>query len=168
MPPLRRCLLALLTLVALLGSSAGCDGEASSSETADAEGPLEAGGVRVSASFQDPSLVRVRFEPLQPGFHIYSLTLPAGGVDGLGIPTRVEAGDGLAASAPARSTVDSITLRIPELEVTLPVYPDGPVDILLPVEDAHPRESNVVVTYGACSDDVCLLPVRDLKVPVAS
>ncbi|MFD1248435.1 hypothetical protein ACFQ3F_11620 [Nocardioides ginsengisoli] len=120
----------------------------------------------MSASFQTASLVRVRFEPLEAGFHIYSLTLPARGIDGLGIPTRVATGDGLTASGPARSTVDAISLHIPELHVTLPVYPDGPVDIVLPVEPDHPRDSAVIVTYGACSDDVCLMPVRDLSVPV--
>lgn len=165
MVPLRRCLLALVT-TALIGSSAGCGGTASDKESADPNTPLEAGGVRVSASFQNASLIRVRFEPLQAGFHIYSLTLPPRGVDGLGIPTRVEAGAGLDASGPATSTVDAISLHIPELNVTLPVYPDGPVDIVLPVETDHPRDSAVIVTYGACSDDVCLIPVRDLIVPV--
>lgn len=162
---MRRRLLAL-TFIALLAASTGCHETQSGSDAAATDGPVEAGGVRVSASFETSSLVRVRFAPLQPGFHIYSLTLPEGGVDGLGIPTRVEAGPGLDATAPARSAVDSILLRIPELGVTLPVYPDGAVDILLPVEEDHPDDSAVVVTYGACSDDVCLLPVRDLSVPV--
>lgn len=156
----------MLFAMVLLAAPAGCGGAASDNQATDSEGPVEAGGVRLSASFQTASVVRVHFEPLQSGFHIYSLTLPSGGIDGLGIPTRVEAGDGLTASGPARSTVEPISLRIPELRVTLPVYPDGPVDIDLPVDANHPGSSTVIVTYGACSDAVCLLPVRDLSVPV--
>ncbi|HWJ10392.1 MAG TPA: hypothetical protein VNS46_13520 [Nocardioides sp.] len=152
--------------MASLTASAGCGEVASDLQAADAEGPVEAGGVRVSASLQGSSVVRVHFEPLRPGFHIYSLTLPAGGVDGLGVPTRVEAGSGFTASGPARSTVEPISLRIPELSVTLPVYPDGPVDIELPVDVDHSDDNTVIVAYGACSDEVCLLPVRDLVVPV--
>ncbi|AJR18189.1 hypothetical protein KR76_00053 [Pimelobacter simplex] len=36
---------------------------------------------------------------------------------------------------------------------------------MLPVAPDHSRDSTVVVTYGACSE-VCLMPVRDLSVPV--
>jgi hypothetical protein len=162
---LRRRLFALIAM-ASLAASTGCGEAASGDQAADAEGPVEAGGVRVSASFLTASVVRVHLEPLRAGFHIYSLTLPPEGVDGLGIPTRVDAGVGLTASGPARSTVEPISLRIPELGVTLPVYPDGPVDIELPVDADHPDNSTVIVTYGACSDEVCLLPVRDLSVPV--
>lgn len=165
MARLRRCLLAL-TLVLVASISSGCGESAVEGGAAVPAGPVEAGGVRVSASFESASLVTVRFEPLEAGFHLYSLTLPAGGVDGLGVPTRVRAGAGLTAAGPARSSVDPISLDIPELGVSLPVYPDGPVDIVLPVADGHPGDATVVVTYGACSDEVCLMPVRDLSVAV--
>ena len=131
-----------------------------------AVGPVTAGGVKVSAAFDSPTSVRVTFAPVRRGFHLYSLTMPDGGVDGIGIPTRVGAGDGLRATGPPTASVASVPLHLPSLHVTLPVYPDGPVDVLLPVEHEQPT-SSVVVTYGACSRELCLTPVRDLEVPVA-
>lgn len=159
-----------MTAIVVVGSSAGCG--RSTSDDADvpdrAAEPVTAGGVEVSASFEGSSEVRVTFKPLREGFHIYSLTMPAGGVDGLGIPTRVDAGKGVRTTGAPTSSVPPIPLRIPALHVTLPVYPDGPVDVLLPVEAEHADKSTVIVTYGACSTRLCLMPVRDLSVPVAT
>jgi len=57
---------------------------------------------------------------------------------------------------------------MPELHVTLPVYPDGPVHVRLRVASDGDASPTVIVSYGACSERLCLRPVRDLSVPVAS
>jgi hypothetical protein len=50
-------------------------------------------------------------------------------------------------------------LRIAALHVRLPVYPDGPVTVTVPVRATGAPGAAVVVSYGACSTRVCLLPV---------
>ncbi|MFG2004139.1 hypothetical protein ACGFNU_33765 [Spirillospora sp. NPDC048911] len=44
--------------------------------------------------------------------------------------------------------------------VRLPVYPDGPVTISLPVRRVG-TVGEVIVSYGACSKTTCLAPVTD-------
>lgn len=124
-----------------------------------------AGGVRVSATLRSPTVLQVRFAPPK-GFHIYSLRMPAGGVQGIGIPTRVVVGGGLTKSGPATTDVPTRPLRIAVLGVVLPVYPDGPVVIRVPVARTRHGEPRVVVSYGACSADRCLAPVKRLSVPI--
>ncbi|WP_160161215.1 hypothetical protein [Actinomadura sp. K4S16] len=101
--------------------------------------------------------VEVTFRPTRPGFHIYSLDLPSGG---LGVPTRVGVRAGLEATGAPRADEAVRWLDLPLLDTRLPVYPDGPVTISLPVRRTGPA-AEIVVSYGACSRSVCLPPVID-------
>lgn len=104
--------------------------------------------------------VEAVFRPTRAGFHVYSVGLPFGGVDGLGIPPRLGVRSGLTATG--RPTADRAArmLALPALKVSLPVYPDGPVTLSFPVRRTG-SAAEVVVSYGACSSGTCLAPVAD-------
>ncbi|NKZ02413.1 hypothetical protein [Actinomadura latina] len=121
-------------------------------------------GVEVSVTVSG-SEVKAVFRPTRPGFHVYSVDMPDGGVDGLGIPTRVAVRGGLTASGRVTADKPVRMLDLPSLGVRLPVYPDGPVALSLPVERSG-RSGEVVVSYGACSSGTCLAPVIDRAVRV--
>jgi hypothetical protein len=104
--------------------------------------------------------VRAVYRPTRPGFHVYSVDLPAGGVGGLGVPTRLSVRGGLVATGRATADKPVRPLDLPALGVRLPVYPDGPVTISLPVRRIG-RTAGIVVSYGACSSGTCLAPVTD-------
>jgi hypothetical protein len=133
---------------------------------------LHAGGVRVTARLvqrDGVTSVETTFIPDESGFHIYSAELPDGGIDGLGIPTTVEPGDGFASLGPVVPSKPEVQLRIDALDVDLPVYPDGEVRLTqLASTTSVSGRRTVVVSYGACSRKVCLAPVRDRAVPVRS
>src|SRR5262245_44552951 len=71
--------------------AAGCSGSAVIQPSA--AGRLDDGGVTVQAVLRDEpdgsGDVRVTFSPDKPGYHLYSIHLPPGGVGGLGIPTAL-------------------------------------------------------------------------------
>ena len=106
-----------------------------------------------------PTLV-ARFRPVKEGFHLYSAHLPVGGIDGLGQRTSVEPAGALRAAGPLRISEPVHELRIRPLHVTLPVYPDGPVSARLAVRRSGAGAARVWVSYAACSDRVCYVPVR--------
>ena len=153
----RALLVAALAGVLLVG---GCSRAAESSPPPDRSGRLEAGGVTVEAVLADGQ-VQATFRPQRPGFHLYSLDLPPDGVQGLGIPTVVAVRGSLDAIGTPSADKPVKELRIDELNVTLPVYPDGPVTVTLPVRSIGEGPAEVVVTYGACSASTCLPPVRE-------
>jgi len=107
--------------------------------------------------------VAATFRPQQPGFHLYSVALPEQGVGGLGIPTRLAAGTDLRPGGGATANRPVRALRLPGLGLDLPVYPDGPVTVVLPVRRTGPHPS-VLVSYGACSATRCLVPVRAVAI----
>ncbi|WP_405918314.1 hypothetical protein [Streptomyces sp. NBC_00728] len=113
-------------------------------------------------------LILAELRPKQREFHLYSLTLPNGGVDGIGIPTRIRAEGGLRATGPATTRAKTRVLRPAGLDVGLPVYEDGVVTLELTVRRVEGTDSaRVFVTYGACSETAgCLPPVRDREVPL--
>ncbi|MFE3638035.1 hypothetical protein, partial [Streptomyces sp. NPDC059168] len=83
-----------LTLAMAVLALTGCAGAGESGPAAVAA-PFSAGGVAVSVRVEsgDSGLrVLADLRPERPGFHLYSLALPDGGVDGIGIPTRIRAG----------------------------------------------------------------------------
>jgi len=52
----------------------------------------------------------------------------------------------------------------------LPVYPDGPVTLRLPVKvsgNTASAPAELSVTYAACSRTTCLTPVVDKRITVA-
>lgn len=110
--------------------------------------------------------VSVTYRPQRPGFHLYSIALPAGGVDGLGVPTRLWVQGGLRAIGPPTSDRPVRLLKLEELGMLLPVYPDGPVTITLPITRTGSTSAQVVVSYGACSTSSCLVPVTALSIPI--
>ncbi|BBA99078.1 hypothetical protein RVR_5551 [Actinacidiphila reveromycinica] len=138
-------------------------------EAARTRASFTAGGVDVAVTFErsaaDAVAVTATLSPRQKGFHLYSLALPDGGVDGLGIPTRLAVAAPLTATGPVTSSVKAHDVRPSGLDVALPVYPDGPVTLRLATRVAggadRPGTASVRLTYGACSTDgACLAPVR--------
>jgi len=98
------------------------------------------------------------------GFHLYSATLPATGIDGVGRPTRLEVGGRLTATAAATADRDVTTLHIDGVNAPVPVYPDGPVTLRLPVQLSGSGPDQVWLSYAACSNTTCLPPVSRLPV----
>jgi hypothetical protein len=114
-------------------------------------------GVTVTLRLRGTSLTAT-YRPDRAGFHLYSVAMPADGVDGLGRPTVLAAGRGLSATGPAVADRTPTTLHEAVLGVDLPVYPDGPVTLTLPVTTSGtPVEA--VIGYAACSLTQCLMPV---------
>ena len=108
------------------------------------------------------------FTPQQPGFHLYAMNLPAGGVDGIGTATTLTTGAGLHASGAAFANLPTTTLRIASVARPVPVYPDGPVTLTLPVRMPPGAHPTVVVSYATCSAQQCLAPVVDRTVALAA
>lgn len=105
--------------------------------------------------------IQATFSPQQAGFHVYSIDLPSNGVDGLGIPTRLSVKGGLTAVGKPMADLPVRLLRPAGLPTELPVYPNGPVTFTVPVRRIGSEQAEVVVSYGACSEDRCLIPVTD-------
>jgi hypothetical protein len=105
--------------------------------------------------------IRVTFTPQRPGFHLYSLDLRPEQVRGLGTPTRVAVRSGAEAAGPAHADRPVQQLVYDVLGVALPVYPDGPVTVTLPVRRFGDAGVDVAVSFGACSEATCLPPVLD-------
>ncbi|NUP52242.1 MAG: hypothetical protein HOW97_33705 [Catenulispora sp.] len=119
---------------------------------------------------EDGDQLLTTFTPQRPGFHLYSVGLPADGIDGRGRPTRVEVGGALRSRGPliAESPVRMLPLRGTDLR--FPVYPDGPVTTELPVAVNEHGDAKVVVSYAACSPQECMVPVTDhpVEIPAAA
>jgi hypothetical protein len=124
--------------------------------------------VRVSLSEQGSQewRLKVLFVPPSPGFHLYSLSMPDGGVHGLGIPTRLSVRGALAAAGTVTADQPTLQFDVAALGVELPVYPDGPVTLTLTVSHTDASAAQVVVSYGACSSTTCLAPVIDEAIPL--
>lgn len=104
------------------------------------------------------------FTPTREGFHLYSLDLPKGGIQGLGRPTLIEqvTSEGvkpLGALVANQAVIGQYTHAIGQ---TLPVYPDGPVTLRVQVNGSLPRQ--VAITYMACNQYICLAPVTEKRV----
>ncbi|MDI2129442.1 protein-disulfide reductase DsbD family protein [Yinghuangia seranimata] len=97
--------------------------------------------------------------PDRAGFHLYSVDLPAGGIQGVGRPVSVTTRGALTAAGPLTAESAPTTLALEGTGLTLPVYPDGPVTVDLPVTVAEHGEATLLVGYAACSKSVCLPPV---------
>jgi len=132
-------------------------------------------GVRVSVGLNRDRSQRLwlsgTFAPTSANTHLYSVDLPPHGIDGLGRPTRlsVAAGSGLRPVGAAIADRPVIQERIPELGTVLPVYPDGPVTVLLPVvlTSESPAPVDVSISYMACGSNGCLAPVIDKRLEIA-
>lgn len=124
-----------------------------------------ANGVAVAVTLRslpdDQQRLVVTFTPQDAGFHIYSIDLPDGGADGLGIPTRIAVGGDLTSVGRPQADVATQMLRPAGLNVGIPVYPDGPVTFTIPVRQTASDHAYVQVSYGACSQTLCRAPVID-------
>jgi len=109
----------------------------SAARHAEPTGHATAGGVTVTITLlpgtSDRRKLEVTFRPQQPGFHIYSTDLPAHGIDGLGIPTKIAVQGDLTAVGKPTANLAIRLLRPAGLQVEIPVYPNGPVTFTLPV-----------------------------------
>jgi hypothetical protein len=143
----------------LLAAVAGCG---SRPPAGDLKGQYHEAGVTVALSLHSGYLTAT-YKPDQAGFHLYSASMPAGGVDGLGRPTVLKAGRGLTATGSATADRKPVTLHEAELGVDLPVYPDGPVTLTLPVR-ASGTSVEAIIGYAACSTTECLMPVIEKTV----
>ncbi|MBI3688900.1 MAG: hypothetical protein HY241_16460 [Actinobacteria bacterium] len=150
---------------------AACGGGSAPNPTGLA-GQTSENGVRVVLRWEPGAgaggVLATTFTPEQPGFHLYSLELPPAGVDGVGRPTRVEVGGALATAGQPTADKPVVALRVPGVSVALPVFPDGPVTIRLPVHrTASAGDVWAQLSYAACSESVCLAPVTERRVPLA-
>ena len=117
-------------------------------------------GVDVAMHLSDDgSKLLTTFTPQRPGFHLYSVGLPADGIDGLGRPTRVEVAGALRSRGPLTAESPVRMLPMQGTNVAFPVYPDGPVTTELPVAVDSQGGAKVLVSYAACSPQECLMPV---------
>jgi thiol-disulfide isomerase/thioredoxin len=130
-------------------------------------------GVRVSVHLDRDSggglWLAGEFAPLSPDVHLYAAELPVNGIQGLGRPTRLRVGAGsIRVLGPVVASRPVVADRVEELDVTLPIYPAGPVTLRVPVAfDAGSRASaQIYVSYMACSPQGCLRPVTDRPIAV--
>lgn len=122
--------------------------------------------VGVETDSAGASWVWARYTPTS-GFHLYAAELPREGINGVGLPTLVELDSAsvLRSAGPLMADQPVEQLFISTLGWTFPVYPAGPVTLRQPI--AAPVRNNqavVSVSYMACSDRVCLPPVRGKRV----
>jgi hypothetical protein len=108
--------------------------------------------------------LKVTFTPDRPGFHLYSADLPADGVDGVGRPLTVAASGALHAAGRPTTDVPAHLLALQGADMSVPVYPDGPVTAGLPVTLAGPGPADLTVGYAACSETECLPPVTGHRI----
>ncbi|WP_152648322.1 hypothetical protein [Streptacidiphilus anmyonensis] len=161
--------------LALAGCTAG-DGPSARpgrpTSSAAARARFSAGGVDVSLTVirwnGETGTLAVRFAPLKPTYHLYSVTLPADGVDGVGRPTTVGLRGALTAAGRLTTTAPLRPLTLPGVAQPLEVYPDGPLTATLPIRRSGRGEAVALVSYAACSETYgCQVPVADHPVDLA-
>jgi hypothetical protein len=131
-------------------------------------------GVRVSISLErhwlGAAVLVARYTPDVASGHLYSIDLPRGGVDGVGRPTLLEipSQPGLRPTGLLSADRAPIIRQLEGFSAPLPIYPDGPVTLRLPVV-AEGGQATLSVTYMACSSEgYCLPPVigREVRVSI--
>jgi hypothetical protein len=168
---IKRLALALMTAATLLVVTSA-DGMDATTAASSITSSATAGGAVVTATIvtgaSGEAVLHITIAPLDPGYHIYSLALPPNGVNGLGVPTRALVKG--AFTAVGRPVADAPTqyLRIAALDVALPVYPDGPVTLTVRVTRRGSGLTDVIASYGLCSDARCMMPVDGLKISLNS
>ena len=111
------------------------------------------------------------FVPEEANMHVYGMTLPRQGIEGVGRPTLLEVISGdLVVSGALSANVEAADHSFPGFVRPFPLYPDGPVTLSLPVslgEDADLDAVELSFTYMACSSEgVCKPPVTDHRFTV--
>ncbi|MFF3013256.1 hypothetical protein [Streptomyces sp. NPDC057939] len=152
---------ALLALTALTA----CGGQTS---TADAPAPVTRfteNGVTVTLSVSEwkasKGTLTAVFTP-EEGFHLYSTDLPATGIEGVGRPTAMNVTGALAAEGGPKAAAKVRDIALPGVDAPVPVYPDGPVTVTLPVRAGADGDATVLFGYASCStQEGCTIPVTD-------
>lgn len=112
------------------------------------------------------------FKPTRENFHLYSKDLPRKGIRGIGRPTLMEvvsSSDAIRWTGALKARQNPEIILYAPLNLSVPVYPPGAVELSLPFEWVGSAQYVVVelsVTYMACSDQVCLSPVMDKRFTV--
>jgi hypothetical protein len=103
------------------------------------------------------------FAPTEPGLHLYGTSMPDGGVEGVGRPTRVVVVDaGWTATGEAITSVAEAERTLPGFDDPFPVYPPGDVTLRLPVVPESSTVDTAIdlqVTFMACRETLCFKPV---------
>ena len=173
------CWLAVLVLAACAGSPASTRqaGATAPRTSGTLIGSTQGEGVRVALRLINGDgstpVVAATFTPEQAGFHLYSVDLPEGGIEGVGRPTRLQVGGTLTAISAAVADQHVVWLHVAGIDSALPVYPDGAVTLRMPVRMVpgmgSARAARAWVSYAACSSTACLPPVTrrpiDLRLP---
>ncbi len=145
----------------------------SRSRVVAALGGFSASGVQVDLTLEHrsdaPCVLAARYTPLRERFHVYSKDLPPDGVNGLGRPTRLDIVSGLVATGELSADATTSDLKTEGLDEVLPVYPDGPVTLRLPVRVTGNGNAQVKLSYMACSAFTCLPPTaRTLEINLSN
>ncbi|MGW8601408.1 hypothetical protein ACWGLB_21030 [Streptomyces sp. NPDC055893] len=162
-------LLATASLTSCGQESAPPHATAATAATAETETEFNENGVTVRLSVadwkSDAGTLVATFTPDEAGFHLYSTALPAEGVEGVGRPTEVRPVGSVATAG--EMTVDKPvkSITVPGVRAAVPVYPDGPVTVTLPIRATAPGEARVLIGYASCSStEGCTIPVADRAV----
>jgi thiol-disulfide isomerase/thioredoxin len=134
-------------------------------------GSFRQSGVDVTVTLQRDAAqtwLAATFAPERADAHLYAKDLPAHGVDGLGRPTQlaVVSATGLRVVGPVVADRRVHEDVIEELHLSLPVYPNGPVTLRLPVLVTGRAEAELSLGYMACGGIGCLPPVTDKRLRV--
>jgi hypothetical protein len=104
--------------------------------------------------------LKVTFTPTEEGFHLYSTELPARGVEGVGRPTTVTVTGAVEATRKATASAAVHNIKVLGVHSTVPVYPDGPVTLSVPVHTEAPGDAAALLSYASCSiSKGCSIPV---------
>ncbi|MGW1122187.1 hypothetical protein ACWD5B_34605 [Streptomyces tanashiensis] len=166
-----RTRLAWAAAALLAGASLAACGQESAARHPAAVTEFNENGVTVRLSVADwkssAGTLVATFTPDDAGFHLYSTALPAQGVEGVGRPTEVRPVGSVATAG--EMTVDKPvkTIKVAGVRSAVPVYPDGPVTVTLPIRATAPGEAEVLIGYASCSaTEGCTIPVADRAVAV--
>ncbi|MFI5669925.1 hypothetical protein [Streptomyces sp. NPDC051704] len=123
-------------------------------------------GVTVTLSVSDwhtsTGTLSAVFTPERKGFHLYSTDLPADGVEGVGRPTAMAVTGAIKAAGRPAAAAEVRSITVPGVQAPVPVYPDGPVTLTLPVRADADGDATVLIGYASCStQDGCTIPVSD-------
>ncbi|MFE6839609.1 hypothetical protein ACFVFI_32880 [Streptomyces sp. NPDC057705] len=126
-------------------------------------------GVTVTLSVSDwhasKGTVTAVFTPERKGFHLYSIDLPATGIEDVGRPTAMAVSGVLKAEGKLTAAQDVRSISVPGVDAPVPVYPDGPVTTTLPVRADGDGNATLLLGYASCStQDGCTIPVSDRPV----
>lgn len=132
--------------------------------------------VRVTLSLESDQqrhpILRATFAPTEAGLHLYGKDLPEAGIQGIGVPTRLDVPP-QSSITPAGSVFTDASPhdeRFDALGITLQIYPEGPVTLRQPIQVSSTDgavSAQVFFSYMACqSNGSCRLPVRRRAVEV--